>query len=103
MTASHVASAAIVAPSGPYSPAAHSVPVHVASASALYVPAAQMYTMRSPGHLCPAAQLASAVHDDAPSALDVPAAHTVHDVALEQPASLYRPAGQSAQALQSSP
>ena len=40
-----------------------------------------------------------AVHEDAPDALDVPAAHAVHDVAREQPAALCRPAGQSAQAL----
>ena len=43
---------------------------------------------------------AAAVHDVAPGALYVPAAHAVHDVAVEQPAPLCRPAGQSAQALQ---
>ena len=47
---------------------------------ALYVPAAQAYTTPSPGQKCPAAQ-AAAVHDDAPGALCVPAAHAVHDVA----------------------
>ena len=60
----HVASAAVVAPVGPYLPAAHAVPVHAdAPVCALNVPAAQF------------------VHDDAPDALYVPAAHAVHDVA----------------------
>ncbi len=50
----------------------------------------------------PAGQLVHALALVRPvCALNVPAVHAVHDVALEQPAPLCRPAGQSAQALQS--
>ena len=44
------------------------------------------------------------MHDAAPDAEYVPAGQMpVHDVAREQPAPLYQPAGQSAQALQWEP
>ena len=72
------------------------------------------WRLPSPGHQLPAGQ-PSVVHwhvdpsanssaeqqASCPGALYMPAAQAVHDVAREQPAALCRPAGQSAQALQS--
>ena len=78
-------------------------PVHAAwPGCSWYVPAAQIAHALWPvapwvDH--PAGQLAHAAERPV-CALYVPAAHAVHDVALEQPAPLCRPAGQSAQALQ---
>ena len=76
---------------------------------ALYVPAAQGVRVLFPGQKCPAVQEAASHEVSlavvAPVGPNCPGGHMVpvHDVAREQPAALYRPAGQSAQALQELP